>query len=457
MASPVTFIRYWRGRWGDFSSNARQFLALQAIAAFFGSAYGVIFNLFLMQSGYGEASIGKFLSAAGLALAITVVPCGILTDKWGHRRSFFIAAIIGSACALFRVFAPNAEMIFVFFLIGGAAGGLAAVAGAPFLMENSRAKERTDLFSVNFAIMLGAGVLGNFAGGGFPDLLQSLFNYDLQSCYMITLTVSSLGMFLGLIPILRMRKLKDHVIPEDEVEEPAQNGNKTEVHTIKPVEGKGWNIIIKFVITSALIGAGAGLVIPFFNLYFSKRFLLPSSEIGILFAVAQICTAFAALLGPALARRIGKVNTVVIMQILSLPFLVTLGFETQALWLASVAFFARATFMQAGTPLTGALQMELIPAGRRAFANSLNSLSWNLAWAGTTAISGELMERINYAIPYYITAGFYLISTVLFYIFFWRAEGITLSRSMGKGLGKGIRVVIAVPRRLFTLFTNQEK
>jgi len=28
---------------------------------------------------------------------------------------------------------------------------------------------------------------------------------------------------------------------------------------------------------------------------------------------------------------------------------------------------------------------------------------------------------------------------------------------MGKGLGKGIRVVIAVPRRLFTLFTNQEK
>ena len=35
-----------------------------------------------MSSGYGEASIGKFLSASGLALAITVTRCEIRIIAW---------------------------------------------------------------------------------------------------------------------------------------------------------------------------------------------------------------------------------------------------------------------------------------------------------------------------------------------------------------------------------------
>src|SRR5439155_24668226 len=98
-------------------------------------------------------------------------------------------------------------------------------------------------------------------------------------------------------------------------------------------------------VNGLLIGAGAGLVIPFMNLYFAERFHCSSAQIGTFFSVAQVCTAAAALLGPALARRFGKLRTAVIAQLLSLPFLLTLGIERR-LPMAVGAFWARATLMQ---------------------------------------------------------------------------------------------------------------
>lgn len=451
-----SFLSYWRGRWRDFTPNARHFLAYVFLFSFFGSAYGVLFNLFLVSSGYGESAVGKFLSVSGLAIAAVVVPCGLFSDRMGYRRALIIATFVACSSLLARVFAPDSGSMFVLYLIGGAAAGLSAVTGAPFLMENSRSKERTDLFSVNFALMLVAGVLGSGIGGFLPDMLQTMFGLDVHQSYQWTLAAISIGSFSVLIPISRMVNQKQGMeIEKVVVDETSSIRNEEEItaalsDSVLGHEKNTWNVVWKFVITSGLIGAGAGLVIPFFNLYFSNRFNMTSGDIGVLFAIAQIFTALAALLGPALSRRFGKVNTVVIMQIASLPFLVTLGFETGALWLASLSFFARATFMQASSPLTGSLQMELIPAGRRALANGLNSLSWNLCWAMTTALSGELMERVNYAVPYYITAGFYLVSTVLFYIFFWKVEGITLFKSMRRG----VKAVISVPRRIFPNLDN---
>ena len=51
-----------------------------------------------------------------------------------------------------------------------------------------------------------------------------------------------------------------------------------------------------------LVGAGAGLVIPFMNLYFARRFDCSSAQIGSFFSAAQIVTAFASLLAPGIVQ-----------------------------------------------------------------------------------------------------------------------------------------------------------
>jgi len=164
-----------------------------------------------------------------------------------------------------------------------------------------------------------------------------------------------------------------------------------------------------------LIGSGAGLVIPFMNLYFATRFRCSSAQIGMFFAIAYVMTAVATAMGPGLARRFGKLRTATAMELLSLPFLVTLGAERR-LEVAVVAFWLRATLMQSGTPLINTLVMESLPAGLRARASSLINTVWNGGWAVSATLSGFIIQRFGYAVPFYITAVLYATAAIGLYV-----------------------------------------
>ena len=105
------------------------------------------------------------------------------------------------------------------------------------------------------------------------------------------------------------------------------------------------------------------------------------------------------------------------MELLSLPFLVTLGAERR-LATAVGAFWLRATLMQAGTPLINAFVMESLPPQLRARASSLNNTVWNAGWAVSATLSGVIIQRFGYAVPFYITATLYLIAALTFYFSF---------------------------------------
>src|SRR5262249_12255117 len=135
---------------------------------------------------------------------------------------------------------------------------------------------------------------------------------------------------------------------------------------------------------------------------------------GTFFSFAQVTTAFAMLLGPAVARRFGKLRTAVGSELLSLPFLVTLGAESH-LSIAVGAFLVRATLMQGATPLLNAFVMDVLPPELRARSSSLVNLLWNVGWAISATLAGAILERFGYSVPFYCTAGLYLTAAVTFY------------------------------------------
>jgi len=153
------------------------------------------------------------------------------------------------------------------------------------------------------------------------------------------------------------------------------------------------------------------------NLYFKKRFQCSSAQIGLWFGVAQVCTAFASLCAPAVARRFGKLRSAVGSELLSLPFLVTLGGE-QRLGIAVVAFWLRASFMQASTPLVQAFTMEVLPRELRARATSLTNMGWNIGWAASATLAGTVIDHFGYATPFYVTATLYLTAALTFFAAF---------------------------------------
>jgi predicted MFS family arabinose efflux permease len=114
----------------------------------------------------------------------------------------------------------------------------------------------------------------------------------------------------------------------------------------------------------------------------------------------------ASLLGPAIARRFGKLRTATASELLSLPFLVTLGAETH-LAIAASAFWIRGALMQAAAPLLQAFVMESLPSALRPRASSLINMVWNVGWAISATLAGVVIEHFGYAVPFYITAALY--------------------------------------------------
>jgi predicted MFS family arabinose efflux permease len=189
-----------------------------------------------------------------------------------------------------------------------------------------------------------------------------------------------------------------------------------------------WGLHFKLILPAAMIGLGAGLIIPFLNLYFRDRFGLSEGEIGILFGVMQGFMVVGNLFGPAVSRRLGMVGGVVATQLASVPFMVVLALSGFFPFVAA-SFFLRSGLMNMNQPLVSHFAMEVVPQRNHAVTNSLLSLSWFLTWSVSAEIGGTLIERRGYTEPLLIAAGLYVAASVLFWTFFKNVDEARVPRS----------------------------
>ena len=389
---------------GRFSRPARLYLLAELLAWTGHGVFQVLFNLYLVEGGFKESFIGRAISLNGIGLAVAAIPAGLLADRWGRRRCLLLGALLDGTGMILRVSVLAPGVIYASSFVAGAGQSLLAIAAAPFLTEHSTGRERTHLFSAFFATALIAGVVGSLLGGWVPAGLHALpasWRPDRLMAYRISLLLGGSFALIAAIPIARLRGLS-----EAPIERSTNATFREDARQLGPI-----------ALNFFLIGVGAGLVIPFMNLYFATRFHCTSAQIGTFFSIAQIFTAAAALLGPALARRFGLLRTATASQLLSLPFLVTLGAERR-LSIAVGAFWMRATLMQASTPLIQTFVMEKLPAALRARSTSLGNLLWNIGWASSATLAGVVIQKFGYDVPFYITAALYCIAAVTFYVAF---------------------------------------
>jgi MFS family permease len=397
-----TFAEY-REATRQFSRPARMFLLSTTLSWMALGLNSVLFNLYLITGGFRESFVGRVISLNALGVALLALPAGLIADRWGRRRCIVLGIVLEGTALAARasLLAPGLIAGASFFV--GTGQALCAIAAAPFITEHSSARERTHLFSAFFSVELLAAVVGSMLGGWTPTLLQHLpagAALGLLGAYRVTLL---LGAAIALLAALPMASLV--------------GAHEAAITHAREATGKAARQLVPLAVNAFLIGAGAGLVIPFMNLYFAVRFHCSSAQIGVFFSIAAVSTALASALGPALARRFGKLRTATAMELLSLPFLVTLGAERR-LATAVGAFWLRATLMQAGTPLINAFVMESLPPALRARASSLNNTVWNAGWAVSATLSGVIIQRLGYAVPFYITATLYAIAALTFYFSF---------------------------------------
>jgi predicted MFS family arabinose efflux permease len=182
---------------------------------------------------------------------------------------------------------------------------------------------------------------------------------------------------------------------------------------ILAVARRHWGLLARFAVPQLVVACGAGLCIPFLGLYFQDRFDRPPGTVGELYAGWQLLATVGFMLSPLLSRRLGFVWGMVVVELGSIPFFLTLAF-TRSYPLAVLAFLLRGALMNSAGPIHKHFMMEVSPEGTRELQVALNALAWGLAWVAGPWLGGLLLDRSgdDYALLMLTTVGFYLTASV---------------------------------------------
>lgn len=394
-----------RGFYRSYSGLGRDAKLLILSSSILSVTFGfldVTYAPYLSIIGQPGELIGTLMLVSSLSSAILMIPFGILADRFG-RKPFLIISAVLSACSFGMYFFVKDTILFgIAELIKGLSWAMSWGTSGALLSDKTSEKQRSHAFGLSsFGFAVGA-VIG-YMMGVVPDLLTAVYGIDSPQSIRVMYLAAAVVAFVSLFPL----------IPVKEIRKPL-----TEV---KWLNITSWRVVSWVALTQGLIGLGAGFMIPWFSYYFTLKFSVNLTEIGILFAVSQVGMAIAFLIIPKIAERIGSVRTIVYSQATSIVVLLLIS-VSPSFAVASILYLIRVISMNMTGPAFSSFFMGLLKSEERASGNSLVLASWNIGNALPRPVAGYIMGNIFLDMTLYICASLYSISTLIFHGVFKKVE-----------------------------------
>lgn len=419
----VRYLASFRG----FEPDARRFLFSALLAGAAISLYWIDFNLYLVALGIDAPTIGLIATVGSLAAAVVTFPASMLSDRIG-RRWVLIGGLGLMTLAVAGFVVVSAPL---------AIAGLVAVYGAgqsaffvvqnPFLMERSSPAHRNELFSVAFAIENVTNVVAAIVGGVLAQAIAAAggFGAEGPETFRVLLVLMAAVLAVALASLFRLSNDHPRATHLGHEEREAARRRRPRTGRLFGLGVVDRRTFFRLLLPGFLIALGAGQVIPFLNLFIAGKFGLEIAALNAVFAITSLGTVVAILVQPALARRLGKVGSVVLVQGASIPFLLVLGFSP-VLPMVIAAMAVRSSLMNAGNPIANAFAMEQVAPADRATLSAAQGLLWSAGWV----IAGpwfSLTQRYlgfeaGYTLNFLTIIALYTLATALYWTWFHDAE-----------------------------------
>lgn len=378
------------------------------------SVFSLLYNLYLRTLGLSDSAIGQILSKVSIGAAVAALPAAFFFRRWPARRLLVLAGALTAVGYVLQATLTAPELLLTVAFLTGMVITIFRLSVAPVVMREAKPELRPFLFSASYGVVFASAIVGSLVGGALPRLFHALTEVD-QLTLRWTLFAGCGLTLLSAVPFAAMKESVGEAPPSP----------REQLRDLLEID---WALHLKLILPGALIGLGAGLIIPFLNLYFRDRFGLAESQIGLLFAAMQGFMVLGNFFGPVTSRRLGLVGGVVATQLCSVPFMIVLALSG-SFPLVVAAFFLRSAIMNMNQPLAAHFAMEVVRDRDHAVTNSLLSLSWFLAWSVSADIGGALIERRGYTEPLLIAAGLYVAASILYWIFFRNVEESRVPRA----------------------------
>jgi MFS family permease len=368
----------------SFRRDVRLFLVYNLLAFVGWGVFQLIFNLYLRELGLREDDMGQFSAAQTVVMAGAAATMGPVVARLGIWR----VMTVGLAVFLLTSFGLAwAERPIVLLVLSGASGlGLAYLftSTMPFIIEWTPRADRQHVSTLAFAVIGLSGTLGSLLGGFLPRLLGA---FDPLWAYRWTLVAGTALAAASAAPLLMMVQARQGKAEPD----PTAMSEATDAAGRRRVRTD----VAVFVLIGGLMAVGAGMVVPFYNVYLTTLGA-DAGQIGVVYALAGLGAATVGLAAPAVARRWGALAGVAAVRLAGLPFYLLLLF-VPALPIAIAAHVVRQTSISMAWPIDSTFISEVLPSSARAGVFGLRSAAWNLGWAGASFVGGAIIVRAGYA------------------------------------------------------------
>ena len=346
-------------------------------------SHAFLYNFYLTALQLPGRVMGDAAAALTLGGLIALLPAGALVDRVGARRAYLVAALLLAAGLAAGALVTQRASIYAAAILAGMGTATWRDAKGPMLLGVTPASWRARVFSWNVALLVGSGALWTAVAAAAPRWIGQLTGWSPLLTNRVALLLGAAGSVLGaaLIALVRLSRTVTESAPPPNLR--AQ------------LRVPASFLVVAFCI--ALWMCAGGLVIPFFNLYFTNALHVPVEEVGLVFAAAQVIGAGAIFLSGEVAARFGALRTLTIWAFCFAPLLFGLSF-TQALPLAVLLYVLQSMIPAATNALIDQLLMERAPADRRgAISSWRNAATEASGFAGASA-GGRLLERGSFAL-----------------------------------------------------------
>ena len=375
-------------------------------------AFILVLNIFLRKQGFSDPEIASFNSLRFIGALAFALPLGIYIRGKKLKPFFILAALIvplTSALIIESVYREIVPLIKLAFLLWGIGMMLMRVCSLPFIIRNTSSDNSTEALSLSASTWS----LATIFSGIIISSLDWVNNFSLGK-WILYFNERSI---LWIITILGVSSIFFAL----SINEKEHDTSDNDANIISLYKNYDWKIIIKALSPLIMISIGAGLTIPYVNLFFNSVFNLSSSEFSILGSITAFLVFTFSLLVPSIRKKYGYWLTIVVVQALSICCLVIMALMelyvtySFALIIALIAYIFRQPLMHMAHPASNELLMNYVGKRNQELISALSSSLWSASWF----ISAKVFEWLRlldfrYYEIFLITAGLYIIGTILF-------------------------------------------
>jgi len=375
-------------------------------------AFILILNIFLRNQGFSDPEIASFNSLRFIGALAFALPLGIYIRGKKLKPFFILAAVIvpiTSGLIIESVQHQVVPLIQLAFISWGFGMMLMRVCSLPFIIRSTTTENSTEALSLSaatwsLATIFSGVLISGLDRVGYLALGTWTLIFNEQSTLWIITVLGATSIFFAVR------------ITEDEQEDTERNDDLFSIR-----KSYDWSLIFKAISPLILISIGAGLTIPFVNLFFNSVFGLTSSNFSLLGSITSFLVFIFSLLVPFLRKKYGYWMTIVVVQSLAICCLVFMAIMelyaefSFAIVIAVIAFILRQPLMHMAHPAANELLMNYVGKKNQELISALSSSLWSASWFVSAKVFEwlRLLEFRYYEI-FLITAALYVIGVILF-------------------------------------------